>query len=225
MLLVIVILGLWEALPTLGLVSTIILPPFTDVMAALGELVTAGFFYTHLQVTLTEGKNREIRRMLARLGHKVMKLRRVAFGPIQLGDLAPGKARQLRPDEVAALQKAVTLPGPPETSKCIPLRSPPPRAASSRERPVVVVGAMAPSRVRTSTCTPESGRGTSEAFLGRRLPKIRPGYPSRRGASSLMRGLGYTVAKASFGIATGLRSAARMISASAGMPATTLCAQ
>jgi 23S rRNA pseudouridine2605 synthase len=61
---------------------------------------------TWLEVVLSEGKNREIRRMLARLEHKVLRLRRVGLGPIPLGRLAPGKSRPLRPDEVARLRKA-----------------------------------------------------------------------------------------------------------------------
>ena len=43
---------------------------------------------------LTEGKNREIRRMLAKLGHKVMRLRRIAIGPVLLDKLPKGKARR-----------------------------------------------------------------------------------------------------------------------------------
>jgi 23S rRNA pseudouridine2605 synthase len=59
---------------------------------------------TWLQIVLCEGKNREIRRMLARLGHKVLKLRRLAIGPVRLGDLKPGKARRLTPAELASLR-------------------------------------------------------------------------------------------------------------------------
>jgi 23S rRNA pseudouridine2605 synthase len=59
-----------------------------------------------LRIILNEGKNREIRRMLARLGHKVLRLRRVAIGPVRLRELAPGKARRLKPEEVSALRRA-----------------------------------------------------------------------------------------------------------------------
>jgi 23S rRNA pseudouridine2605 synthase len=62
---------------------------------------------TWLRVVLTEGKNREIRRMLAKLDHKVMRLRRVAIGPIELDKLPKGKARRASETEVAALRKYV----------------------------------------------------------------------------------------------------------------------
>lgn len=55
---------------------------------------------THLIVELVEGKNREIRRMFAALGHEVTRLMRVAFGPIELGSLQPGQWRELGRDEL-----------------------------------------------------------------------------------------------------------------------------
>jgi 23S rRNA pseudouridine2605 synthase len=60
---------------------------------------------TWLRIVLNEGKNREIRRMLARLGHKVLRLRRIAIGPVQLGSLIAGKARRLSLPELSALQE------------------------------------------------------------------------------------------------------------------------
>ena len=64
---------------------------------------------TWLRVVLTEGKNREIRRMLAQLGHKVLKLRRVAIGPVKLDKLPRGKARRVSMPELAELQKWVAI--------------------------------------------------------------------------------------------------------------------
>ena len=60
---------------------------------------------TWVRVVLNEGKNREIRRMLAKLGHKVLRLRRVAIGPVELDRLPKGKARKLSLSEITALKK------------------------------------------------------------------------------------------------------------------------
>lgn len=57
---------------------------------------------SHLIVTLTEGKNREIRRLFGILGHEVLQLKRVAFGGLELGDLQPGAWRALTPAEIMA---------------------------------------------------------------------------------------------------------------------------
>ncbi len=59
---------------------------------------------TWLEIVLNEGKNREIRRMLARLGHKVMVLRRIAIGPVRLDRLRRGKARRLTVEELERLR-------------------------------------------------------------------------------------------------------------------------
>ena len=57
---------------------------------------------SHLTITLREGKNREVRRLLAATGHPVTRLRRVQFGGIELGTLAPGQWRRLSNDELKA---------------------------------------------------------------------------------------------------------------------------
>jgi 23S rRNA pseudouridine2605 synthase len=58
-----------------------------------------------LEMILDEGKNREIRRMLARLGHKVHQLKRVAVGGLSLGNLLPGQWRQLAWSEIEELRR------------------------------------------------------------------------------------------------------------------------
>jgi pseudouridine synthase len=61
-----------------------------------------------LEVTIREGRNRQVRRMCEAVGHPVMKLKRIRYGPIQLGDLKPGKYRRLTPSEMAQLRDCVT---------------------------------------------------------------------------------------------------------------------
>ena len=58
-----------------------------------------------LEMTLTEGRNREIRRLLAKIGHKVRVLRRVSIGSLQMGDLPKGAHRELTPYELKSLQR------------------------------------------------------------------------------------------------------------------------
>src|SRR5690349_96826 len=62
-----------------------------------------------LDVTLTEGRNRIVRRWCEAMGLKVDRLARLSYGPVRLGGLAPGQYRPLTPREEAALYKAVRL--------------------------------------------------------------------------------------------------------------------
>jgi cytidylate kinase len=59
-----------------------------------------------LKVTLFEGRKRQLRRMVALLGHQALRVIRVGLGPLVLGDLRPGKWRDLTPGEVRALREA-----------------------------------------------------------------------------------------------------------------------
>lgn len=61
------------------------------------------------EIRLVEGKNREIRRALASFGLKAVVLRRVALGPVRLGDLAEGRWRSLTAEEQAALSMEGTI--------------------------------------------------------------------------------------------------------------------
>jgi 23S rRNA pseudouridine2605 synthase len=64
---------------------------------------------TWLQITLGEGRKREVRRMCEHVGHPVEKLARVRLGPLNLGKLAPGAHRLLTEREVRELRRAVGL--------------------------------------------------------------------------------------------------------------------
>ena len=60
---------------------------------------------SQLELTLREGRNRQVRRMLARLGHKVRDLTRIKMGPLTLQGLGPGEFRPLTPREVRELRE------------------------------------------------------------------------------------------------------------------------
>ena len=113
-----------------------------------------------LEVELQQGRNREIRRLFAKVGHKVMSLERVGFGPLSLGDLPVGQTRPLRREEVRALR---TLTG----------REPKPQAPRSRGG----YGGGSRSGKRPPG-TGRPGRGPSDRRTGGRA-----GKDKRRGGS------------------------------------------
>ena len=71
---------------------------------------------TMIEMVLAEGRNREIRRIFAGVGHKVQRLRRVAFGPLRLGEIPPGHYRMLTAGEVSKLRKILAGPAEPKRS-------------------------------------------------------------------------------------------------------------
>ena len=92
---------------------------------------------TFLELVLTEGQNREIRRLLARVGHKVISLERVGFGPLNLGRLAEGKCRPLRSKELKDLRDLLKKHSEPKSrsgkrKKRMPKRSRATRSTRSR---------------------------------------------------------------------------------------------
>ena len=62
---------------------------------ALVKLLSAGSRETTLQITIHEGRKRQVRKMCEAVGHPVLKLKRIAYGKLKLGNLAPGKFRFL----------------------------------------------------------------------------------------------------------------------------------
>ena len=130
-----------------------------------------------LEMVLDEGKNREIRRMLARLGHKVHQLKRVAVGGLSLGNLLPGQWRQLAWSEVEALRRDAVAAvgseplGPPAGERGRgPRRGPggPGRRPAGRDRAGGTQGRRPGGQGRGA---PRPGGGTA----GERRPAGRPG--------------------------------------------------
>lgn len=101
-----------------------------------------------LEIVLSEGRNREIRRLLARIGHKVLSLTRIAMGPLRLADLPSGAHRKLTREEIKLLRDAVVSVKKREPS-ATPRKpkGPPKSAAPKRKRPVTSSNrSAAPSR-------------------------------------------------------------------------------
>lgn len=67
-----------------------------------------------LEITIKEGRNRQVRRMCSAVGHPVLKLKRISYGPVRLGNLKPGIYRHLTPAEMERLRKYIPNPGKPE---------------------------------------------------------------------------------------------------------------
>lgn len=60
------------------------------------------------ELTIHEGRNRQVKRMSEAVGHRVKRLERIAFGPLLLGDLALGRSRRLSPAEITQLSRVAT---------------------------------------------------------------------------------------------------------------------
>lgn len=81
-----------------------------------------------LDITIREGRNRQVRRMLAKIGHNVRGLTRTRFGPLELGTLKPGQSRLLMPRELNSLRKAL------ERGKGVDARPESPRSRPARNQ-------------------------------------------------------------------------------------------
>ena len=68
------------------------------------RLIRYDSFSTELLITIHEGRNRQVRKMISAINHQVVRLRRVRFGPVQLGDLPSGMWRNLTQEEIEKLK-------------------------------------------------------------------------------------------------------------------------
>jgi 23S rRNA pseudouridine2605 synthase len=76
---------------------------------ALVKRIESGDTTDTLSISIREGRNRQVRRMMDTIGHPVVELERMSFGSVELGDLGSGQWRLLADDEVDTLLKAVDL--------------------------------------------------------------------------------------------------------------------
>ena len=67
---------------------------------------------SHLLVDLSEGRNREVRRLMEGIGHEVTRLKRVSFGGLSLGGLAPGEWREVPREEITSAFRGVRMSAP-----------------------------------------------------------------------------------------------------------------
>lgn len=70
---------------------------------AKARLLRQEAFAAQVLVTIHEGRNRQVRRMFEQVGHQVLQLRRIKFGPLELGDLPRGRWRELTKEEIEKL--------------------------------------------------------------------------------------------------------------------------
>ena len=71
---------------------------------AKARILSVKPLYTDMMITIHEGRNRQVRKMVEAIGHEVVQLRRVRFGPLKLNDLPRGMWRTLSSEEIMALR-------------------------------------------------------------------------------------------------------------------------
>jgi 23S rRNA pseudouridine2605 synthase len=140
-----------------------------------------------VELTLHEGKQHEVKRLLEAVGHPVSKLRRVAFGPVTTKGLEPGQFRALTPDEIAGLRKgeggrAPAMQRVPRRRKhpAVPARPEAPARPAVPARPADPTrGAQGSRRTEVPPAPRGAARGRREGLSER--PRPRRGETTRRG--------------------------------------------
>jgi 23S rRNA pseudouridine2605 synthase len=106
---------------------------------------------TLLEIVLNEGRNREIRRLLARVGHKAMRLKRIALGPVRLADLPAGQVRPLLREELKSLRQAARESHSQSPRRPKPVVAKKPLTSASSPRAVIGGDAARPAVARGTT--------------------------------------------------------------------------
>jgi 23S rRNA pseudouridine2605 synthase len=133
------------------------------------EVVKATTTNTWVQLTISQGLNRQIRRMGEAIGHAVLKLIRVAFAGITADGLREGQWRHLRPEEVASLYTAAGLSAPPRNDAATP-------STAVHGTPVFRTGVERAARERAATqaaAADASDRERATAERSERAPRQR----------------------------------------------------
>jgi pseudouridine synthase len=138
---------------------------------------------TLLYMELRESRNRDIRNVLAALGHPIKKLRRVRMGPLQLKSLQAGEWRELTPKELAVLREhAFATPQERAARRDEPVaapRKPRLRDTSTERAPRRASAAPVARKAASSTGRPVRTRRSEESTSGGRTPRPTGGRPSR----------------------------------------------
>lgn len=140
---------------------------------------------TLLYMELRESRNRDIRNVLAALGHPIKKLRRVRMGPLQLKSLQAGEWRELTPKELAVLREhAFATPQERAARRDEPVaapRKPRLRDTSTERAPRRAAAAPAARKAASTGGRPVRTRRSDESSTGGRTPRSTGGRPSRTG--------------------------------------------
>lgn len=91
----------------LGLIKRGVMLEDGKARAVSSHILRQGEKNSWVQVVVTEGRNRLVKRMFSAIGHSVLKLKRIEFGPIQLGDLPLGQFRYLTAEELEKLKRLI----------------------------------------------------------------------------------------------------------------------
>ena len=132
------------------------------------RVVKRGRMRSLLEITLREGRNRQIRRVLARLGHKVTELVRTRIGRISLRGLSLGQSRQLTDDEIEYLRRLPDTP--PEAPPPRPMRPREVRPPKPREDRLKGRERRRPPEARSREARPPKSRETWPKGRERRKP-------------------------------------------------------
>jgi 23S rRNA pseudouridine2605 synthase len=138
---------------------------------------------TLLYMELRESRNRDIRNVLAALGHPIKKLRRVRMGPLQLKSLQAGEWRELTPKELAVLREhAFATPQERAARRDEPVaapRKPRLRDTSTERAPRRAAAAPAARKAASPAGRPVRTRRSEESSTGGRTPRPSGGRPAR----------------------------------------------